>query len=149
MRTWFALPSFLVCLVLVCGCSSESLPFAGGELEGREVPAPEDWTQVAKREIVQLETRPEDPYSVNIWVISQGPYLHIFAGGTRAEWVDHIDANADVRLKIGEEIYLLRAQRVLDADEFERFARGWKSKYGRRPWNEDVNDTYLFRLTAR
>ena len=133
---------------LTAGCSKDMLPFSGGMLEGEVSLAPADWTTVSSVEVAQLETKSPEPYSVNLWVIGHPEHLYIFAGGSRANWVDHIEANPHVRMKMGKEIYELVATQVTDADEFEIFAQGWKSKYGRRPWNDDVNETYLFRLTA-
>ena len=141
--------SALIFAALLQGCSQEMLPFSSGQLEGTVVPGPEDWRPVAAREVVQLESQPSEPYSVNIWVLGEESHLYVFAGGTKANWIEHIEVDPNVRMKIGESIYELKAERVLDPDEFERFAQGWESKYGRRPWNEDVNDTYLMRLTAR
>ena len=76
-------------------------------------------------------------------------FLHVFAGDNRANWVEDIEQNANVRLRAGNEIYELEAQRVSDADVFERFAQAWEAKYGSRPRNENVTETYLYRLQAR
>ena len=141
--------SALVFISLAQGCSPEMLPFSSGQLEGTVVPAPSDWRPVASQEVVQLESQPADPYSVNLWVLGEESHLYVFAGGTKANWIEHIEVDPNVRMKVGDSIYELKADRVLDADEFEHFAQGWEAKYGRRPWNEDVNDTYLMRLTAR
>jgi len=98
---------------------------------------------------VQLETNPSNPYSVNLWVIGNEDSLYIFAGDSETTWVQHIAANPNVRLKIGESIYELAATRVTDADEFEKFAQAWEAKYGNRPRNESVDETWLMRLAAR
>lgn len=136
-------------LVLTGACSEESMPFSGGALVGTLAAAPADWRTVTDREVIQLESQPADPYSVNLWVIGEESHLYVFAGGTKATWVEHIEVDPNVRMKIGDSIYELKAERVSDADEFERFAQSWEAKYGRRPWNEDVHDTYLMRLTTR
>ena len=141
-----ALP--LTFLLALSACS-EYLPIAGGKLEGKVSPLPGQWSELATTEIVQLESTGEAPYSVNLWVAEVGGALHVFAGDNLAEWVKNIAANPDVRLKIGEEIFELRAIRVTDAGVFETFAQAWASKYGNRPRNENVDETYLFRLTPR
>ena len=46
-------------------------------------------------------------------------------------------------------VFELRAERIRAPQHFERFAEAWEQKYGRRPMNESVEETYLFRLTAR
>jgi len=134
-------------MTVVTACNY--IPFSGGTLTGKITAPPNDWTQVAQVEIVQLETQPADPYSVNLWVIGAGPKLYVFAGDNRSAWIEHIEVDPSVRLQIGEAIYLLTAQRVSDATEFEAFAQAWDIKYGNRPGNENVAETYLMRLTPQ
>ena len=134
---------------LLGACSSESLPFSRGALTGTPTPIPSDWAMVEAVQVIQLETRPERPYSVNLWVVGLSENLYVFAGSSKSNWVEHIEANPDVRIKIGDAIYALRASLVKNKNEFETFARGWEAKYGRRPFNENVDETYLVRLVAR
>jgi len=137
----------LLSLVLI-GCA-DYLPFSGGGLEGVVAEHPASFVDIGKQEIVQLETNPVDPYSVNLWVIGNDDSLYIFAGDSETTWVQHIAVDPNVRLKIGESIYELAATRVTDADEFEAFAQAWEAKYGNRPRNENVDETWLMRLAAR
>ena len=127
----------------------EYLPIAGGQLEGTVSPLPEHWSELATTEIIQMESIGDAPYSVNLWMVEVDGAPHIFAGDNRAAWVENIAANPNVRLKINEEIFELRAIRVTDAAVFEIYAQAWKLKYGNRPRNERVDETYLFRLTPR
>lgn len=133
-------------LLLLVGCA-DYIPISSGALEGTQAPAPQSWTAVAQQKIIQLESQPSDPYSVNLWVIGEGERLYVFAGDNYATWIEHIDADPAVRLKMGGSIYRLHATRVTDAQEFEWFAQAWESKYGNRPRNESVAETYLMRLT--
>jgi len=125
------------------------LILSGGELDGTVTPVPANWSFTDSIDTVQFETRPDDPYSVNIWMIAlpEGAYVH--AGANRATWVENIEADPSVRLRVGENIYLLKADRVTDGDEFARFSDAYEKKYDRRPRNENVAEAYLFRLTAR
>lgn len=136
-------------IILLSACSAEWLPVSGGALEGETVPAPENWSIVAAEEIIQFETRPADPYSVNLWVIEMGGDLYVHAGANRATWVEHIEADPAVRLGHEGRIWALTAARVTDADEFARFAAGWEAKYGSEPRNMNVAEAYLYRLTPR
>ncbi len=138
----------LASLLAFAGCA-DYLPTASGELEGTVAPAPASWTKIAQQEIIQLETQPAEPYSVNLWVIGEDERLYVFAGDNYTTWVEHIDADPKVRLKMGGAIYLLRATRVSDPQEFEWFAQAWDKKYGHRPVNEEVGETYLMRLQPR
>ena len=54
--------------------------------------------------------------------------------------------NANVRLRAGDSIFEFEALRVIDAQEFELFAQAWETKYGNRPRNENIAETYLYRL---
>jgi hypothetical protein len=141
--------NYLLVSLLVSACSGGTLPISSGELAGTVVPNPTDWREVADVDVVQLETRPASPYSVNLWVIGEPTHLYVFAGGSRSNWVEYIEADSNVRLGINGAIYELKAERVTDADEFAKFADAWKLKYGHRPRNESVEETYLLRLTSR
>lgn len=135
-------------ILVLAGCA-DYLPISSGALSGTVAPAPASWTEVAKQKIIQLESQPEDPYSVNLWIIGQDERLYVFAGDNYSTWIEHMDANPDVRVKMGGSIYQLTATRVTDAAEFEWFAQAWEQKYGNRPRNENVAETYLMRLTPR
>lgn len=135
-------------LLLVAGCGPFLL-IPGGKLDGSTAPAPSDWSFAAEVGTIQLETRPEDPYSVNIWAVGIGPVLYVHAGANRANWVEHMEANANVRVRIEATLYELRSSRVEDQAEFNSFSDAYEEKYGSRPRNENVQEAYLFRLEAR
>lgn len=130
------------------GCGPFLL-ISGGELEGHVVGAPSSWDFAEEISTVELETRPSDPYSVNIWATGVGNALYIHGGASRANWVDHIEADPDVRVAIEGKLYPLRATRVEDAAEFRQFSDAYENKYGTRPRNEVVAEVYLFRLESR
>ncbi len=135
-------------LLLVTGCGPFLL-LPGGKLDGRAAAAPSDWSFTDEVNTVQLETRPEDPYSVNIWAVGMGPLLYVHAGANRSRWVEHLEANPDVRVRVEDRLYELRASRVDGQQEFTRFSDAYEAKYGSRPRNENVAEAYLFRLKAR
>ena len=123
--------------------------FPGGALEGPTVAIPESWSFTDDTDTVQLETNPGDPYSVNIWVVAMDDHLYLHAGTNRATWVENLEADPDVRLRVNDPIYELAASRVDSQEEFDRFSDAYEQKYGRRPGNESVVEAYLFRLGAR
>jgi hypothetical protein len=86
---------------------------------------------------------------VNIWATAAGEHLYLHAGANRSAWVENIEADPNVRLRVGDSIYELAASRVEGQEEFERFSDAYERKYGRRPRNENVTEVYLFRLGAR
>ena len=145
MRIWLS----LLAAALLFGCS-EQLPIASGALEGSNAPIPDSWARVAQDNIIQFETMgPDGPYSVNLWTVVVEGDLHVFAGDHYANWVEHIASEPRVRLQSEGDIFELVATRVTQGSQFEIFARAWEAKYGNRPRNERVEETYLFRLTPR
>ncbi len=132
--------------LVACG---PTLLLPGGALQGKASQAPSDWSMTDEVSTIQLETRPEDPYSVNIWTIAMGDKLYVHAGANRSTWVGYIETNPAVRVRVNEDLFELAATRVGDQKEFDAFADRYEKKYGSRPRNEDVNEAYLFRLVAR
>ena len=149
MRT---IPALLLAWLLaapIVACNGPFVLLPGGALEGSTAPTPESWAFTDEVKTIQLETRPADPYSVNIWVIALGEHIYVHAGANRSEWVEHMEADPNVRLRVEDSIYELAAARVETQDEFDRFSDAYEEKYGRRPRNENVEEAYLFRLGAR
>lgn len=147
MRTTAALALLLA--TALTGCERPFVLLPGGALEGATAPAPASWAFTDDVKTIQLETRPADPYSVNIWVIALGDHLYVHAGASRSAWVEHMEADPHVRVRAGDAIYELAAGRVESQDEFDRFSDAYEAKYGRRPRNENVAEAYLFRLGPR
>lgn len=108
----------LVVLVAVAACG----PIPGGKLSGAIAPAPSDWSSVVPdRRFCEIEARPADPHSIQLecfrW--EEGLYVnsHRWALAAwwpvtswAAVWLDH----PDVRVRVGDAIYELRAARVTD-----------------------------------
>jgi hypothetical protein len=143
------LPFALVLTASIAACSRPFLLLPGGALEGSTAAIPDGWSFTDAVETVQLETRPSDPYSVNIWVIALDENLYVHAGANRSTWVENIEADRNVRLQVDDSIFELAASRVDGQEEFDRFSDAYERKYGRRPRNENVGEAYLFRLTPR
>ena len=143
MRSLF----YLSLVFFFVGC--HYLPFSGGKLSGKVAPHPEDWESVIERPIIQLETNPLEPYSVNLWIVNIENLPYVYAGDNYATWAKNIESDSRVVLKSGDNVYQLNAQRVLDVEFFEKFASAWEEKYGNRPRNENYKETYLFKLSKR
>ena len=146
------MPNRLVALLLgmlALACNGPLGVLPGGELAGESRSTPPDWTGVQKAGTVQLETRPEEPYSVNISYRVVDGRLYINAGDTETEWVKHIAANPDVRLRMDGVLYALRAQRVNDRAEIARFGKAWTgdSMFLRDPAQFD--EVWVYRLRPR
>ena len=144
----FARPLAFTLLALAMACGGP-LPFmSGGELAGEVQPAPREWEFEEDFGVIQLETRPEDPYSVNIAYTQRAGRLYIYAGDTETQWVKNMQADPLVRLRMSDVIYTLRAERVVDPDEISRFGEAWNSAsiFHRDP--AGLDGVWLYRLTA-
>lgn len=122
----------LCALACVVGCGGPTLMFPGGALSGEVVEEiPEDWSFVTDS-FVDLETRPSDPYSVEVnYTVRDGRLYIDPAEGRR--WLDHIREDARVRVRFGGRVYPLEAVRVEDPAELEGFPE----------------DRFIYRLQAR
>lgn len=137
----------VLCLPFFVACGP-TLLMPGGGLSGTDSAPPADWTWTDDFSTVQLETRPEDPYSVNLWIVGIDQKLYVHAGTNRSAWVENMEGDSAVRILIDEKIYSLSATRVEEQSEFDVFSDAYEAKYGMRPRNENVEEAYLFYLTA-
>ena len=98
---------------------------------------------------MQLESRPGEPYSVNVNFTVIGGELYVNAGDTRTEWVQNIDADPNVRLRIDGALYEVRAVRVTDPSEIARFGETWtkQSMFLRDPTQFD--EVWVYRMVPR
>ena len=130
-------------------CSGPFVVFPGGSLDGQGEPAPADWAFAGDFGTIQLETRPEDPYSVNIAFTVVNGALFVNAGDTETQWVKNMTANPLVRLRMDGVIYDLRAERVTDVAEITTFAKAWTSQSMFRRDPAELDEVFIYRLVAR
>ncbi len=131
------------------GCSEPFITLPGDQLAGEVADAPAQWTGIADVKVMQLETRADDPYSVNVWLAALGPNLYLATGENGTNWTVYLQQDRHVRLRIEGIIYLLEAVAVTDPAERERVAREYVRKY-----EVDVGDNWVikgqvFRLDRR
>ncbi len=101
----------------------------GGRLSGEDIAGPvTDWSFIQQHPIVTLEVRPSDPYSVNTsCFLHEGvPYVRssprfpllqvrqLFWGSGESHWALLLLQDPNMRLKVGNKIYTVRATRVED-----------------------------------
>jgi hypothetical protein len=138
-----------VATILLGACSEPFIVFAGGALEGEVTEPPTDWSLLAEADTVQLETQPDNPYSINIWVAGIGPDCYIATGDDGTTWTEHIGANRDVRLRVEKQIFPLEAVRVMDPKEHNRVSAAYASKYDLDTDDNWVMSGRVFRLDRR
>ena len=136
----------------------------GGALGGTVASgAVDDWGSGDALGRVQLETRPEAPYSVHLfgvgsgeafYVASQGWRASIGGGPENARWVPHIEAEPRVRLRVGKTLYERKAVRVTDEAELAHVQELFRTKYGDDAenwgfWLRDDSPPWVYRLDPR
>jgi len=141
----------LVALVgALCGCEPMG-PIPGGRLSGEVVATPvDDWTFATAIETLQLETRPDDPYSVNVWFVSQGSRLWVASvGGDVSGWGEKMGADPRVRLRIDGKLYERKAARVTEQAEIDEVIVLYKTKYDYERDPKEDGQAVLFRMDPR
>ncbi len=139
----------LLLILATFGCNGPFVLLPGGRLEGQLEKAPGDWAFAGDYGTVQLETRPEDPYSVNIAFTVIGQRLYINAGDTETQWVKNITANPQVRLRMDGVLYDLRAERITDTAEITAFSRAWTSQSMFRRDPAELDKVWIYSLVSR
>jgi len=95
------------CLALT-SCTGPFLVFPGGRLAGPVATEPvTDWSFV-ENPILALETRPADPYSVELrgYVVDGKLYLDPAEG---RRWLDYMRADPNVRVRVEGRVHSMRA----------------------------------------
>lgn len=134
--------------VLACGPHG---PIPGGSLPGEVVTTPvDDWSFAKGVETIAIETRPDDPYSVNVWFVSQGARLWVAAGGGgESKWAKNLVADPRVRLLIDGKLYERMAVPANDQSEQDEVLVLYQTKYDYKRDAEDEGKAVLFRMDPR
>ncbi|MCZ6640671.1 MAG: hypothetical protein O7G86_12585 [Gammaproteobacteria bacterium] len=138
----------ILIVVVLSGCDPLG-PLPGGALTGEAKTPPDDWALLAEIETIQLETNPDDPYSVNLWVVSVESRLYIAAGGGETKWSAHFSTDPNVRLRIDPNIYELRATPVDNHKELDEVRQAYVDKYAMKSDSPQFDDSTVFRLDRR
>ncbi len=112
-------PLVAVALGFALGCG----PVPGGALDGSAAPPPADWSAAlgGERAFCEIESRPADVHSIQLECFLVDGQLYVQSHrwaladwwpteSWAAIWQEH----PDVRVRIGEQIYLLRATPITD-----------------------------------
>jgi hypothetical protein len=148
---------WLAAALLALGCGGPVGPIPGGALSGNVKPAPADWSFIESVEQVQLETNPSEPHSVNTWIGTSGGALYLPTSmirgpklPTEREWVRNVEADDRVRLRVGDDVYELRAERVVDETEATSARAALEKKYALGAGDMDPErEIWIFRLGPR
>ena len=106
--------------LVAAGCGGPFLVFPGGALSGEVVSEPvTDWSFVDDQ-FFDLETRPSDPYSVELNYVLEESELFIDPAEGR-KWFDYIREDPRVRVRFGGKVYPAIAVLVGEPGEVEGF----------------------------
>jgi hypothetical protein len=136
-------------LLFLAGCAEPFIVFSGNALTGTLALPPADWTALNEVDVVQFETRPADPYSINIWAAGIGSSIYVATSEGGTTWSEHLAVSRDVRLRINDAIYELEAFPVTDPQERTVVAAEYVRKYDVDEDDNWVTDGQLFRLDRR
>lgn len=141
----------LLCITIclfIAACEGPTGIMSGEALSGTVTDPPAVWQFEESSALAQLETRPQDPYSINIVYVQIRGKLYIYAGDTRTNWVQHIEQTPLIRLRVDEVIYPLCAVRVQDRAEFLAFAEEWASRSTFQRDPRQFEEVWLYRLES-
>jgi len=141
-----ALPLAAGIFAFALGCG----PVPGGALSGEVAPAPAAWSEAlgGDRAMCEIEARPADPHSIQLESFTRDGALYVqshrwaLAEWWPESWAEAWLAEPDVRVRIGDRIYELRAERVVDAALRDEMLK----ERGYDPVPEDI---VVFRFEAR
>jgi len=127
-------PSLLAALLfasVACG------PVPGGSLAGKVTPAPASWTDELPdgRKICEIESRPADPHSIQLecftWeggLYAQSHRWALASWWPVESWAAIWIAQPDVKVRLEDDLFELRAVRVTEAAQRDAIlrARGYE-----------------------
>lgn len=125
-------------------------PIPGGALKGPVSAEPHPpLTDLEK--VVELEIRPERPWSLSVWnVVVDGELYVPSARGEHRRWTAVAVREPLVRLRTHGQIYELRIERVTDPALRHRLAQALGQRYNFEPPADPEQDTtWFFHLTPR
>ncbi len=170
IRVVGVIAAIVVALVVVVGAILLSRPagfdvIPGGRLSGEEMTGPvTDWSFIQQHPIVTLEVRPSDPYSVNTSCLFHDgvPYVRssprfplmqlrrLFWGSGESHWALLLLQDPNMRLKVGNKIYTVRATRVEDPTLVrEIYENQVRRRTGSTLTAEEIERIWFFRIDSR
>jgi len=125
----------------------------GGRLSGEEVTVPvTDWSFTEQYTTVTLEVRSTDPYSVNTSSLFHDGVLYVPSGrGGESRWAQFLLQDSNMRLRVGQKLYKVRATRVINPMLLTELYEEWEQRYPGQAGKtaEEIAQVWFFRIDAR
>lgn len=147
-RARLQIASALAVLALLAACGPVAR-FPGGRLRGELVTEPvSDWSFSDAFQTIAVETRPVFPHSVTTLCFTHEGELYVpAAGASRKKWTHYVLDDPNVRVKIGDKVYLAKVTVLHDA--FPPALRESARKKYPRIGSGEVPDLWVFRVESR
>ena len=131
-------------------------PMPGIRIGGTPAEAPASWTAAELPDEVRLATYDGVlPYVVTIWIVESGGGLYV-VGAPESTWVAKATSSSDVRVRINDALYDMRATRMPPGrvDVLQAYVDRYKDDYpdiiaSFPPLEEFAEGSALFELTPR
>ena len=157
MPRWLNIALIAVLVIgLVVAIAAPIGPLPGFRLGGSEAAAPESWAGQTLPDEVKLETGAGFlPRVVIIWVVEHAGRLHVI-GSPDSTWVQAATEVSDVRLRIEDDVYDMRANRLPPGQTdvvqkyLDRYRPGYPDIVGSfPPFEEFAQGAAVFELVNR
>jgi len=127
-------------------------PLSGKQLSGPEADYPVNWDFTNDHQTVALEVRPEDPHSITVVCFMHDDKLIVPSRDPSSKaWPKWILANPKARLKVGRDVYRVKATKYIPLDQ-EAVAASIIAKYpqlAERDPNEPTPEVWFFEIGPR
>ncbi len=122
----------LALTLIATACFSPSDQRPGLRLAGESATIPTDWSFTNDHKLIAVEV--QTPYllshSVTIWCAELDGMLYVGARNPESKsWPGWVDADSDVRLKIGEQLYEVRLIPLDEPERLDRLRQAYTVKY--------------------
>ena len=157
MPRWFTyVLAILVVTLIVLALAAPIGPMPGLRIGGTAAQAPTSWAAAELPDEVLFATYDGPlPYVVTIWIVESGGSLYV-VGDPESTWVRKANSTSDVKVRIDDAVYEMRATRMPPGriDVLEAYVNRYKDDYPEiinsfPPLPELAQGSALFELTPR
>jgi len=151
------LAQILLAMTMLLNACTPIVMLPGVRLGGSEVPTPSSWSDVEIPEEVLIRTEGGwVPWVHRIWAAKSDEGIYV-AGEPGSRWVERALAEPNVQLRVGDDVYTLRATQIDDLQKqreataifLAKYREGMLELYGEEPDPEEMAGEAVVFLLAR